>query len=118
MLKCHCHGGNRDSKSQPGLLQKSLVPRKSCEGCTAGTCKPDEQSMEIDAVNKAGAKAGQRGQGCHKVIHISQRFHARLRHSCNSSDCRRGSWQKKFSAVSLKIQTPTYCQQYSVSGLF
>jgi sigma-E factor negative regulatory protein RseC len=37
------------------------VPRKStCEGCTAGTCTTGEQSMEIVAVNKAGAQPGQR----------------------------------------------------------
>ena len=48
-------------KSTTGVFAKVSVPKKSvCEGCTAGTCKPDEQSMEIDAVNKAGAKAGQR----------------------------------------------------------
>ena len=48
-------------KSIEGALAKVSVPRKSvCEGCTAGTCKPDEQSMEIDAVNKAKAKVGQR----------------------------------------------------------
>lgn len=48
-------------KSVEGALARVSVPRKSvCEGCTAGTCKPDEQSMEIDAVNKAKAKAGQK----------------------------------------------------------
>ncbi len=48
-------------KSITGDFAKVSVTRKSvCEGCTAGTCKPDEQSMEIDAVNKAGAKAGQK----------------------------------------------------------
>jgi sigma-E factor negative regulatory protein RseC len=37
------------------------VPKKSsCEGCTAGTCSAGEQSMEIDALNKAGAVIGQR----------------------------------------------------------
>ncbi len=48
-------------KSTTGVFAKVSVPRKSvCEGCTAGICKPDEQSMEIDAVNKAGAKVGQK----------------------------------------------------------
>lgn len=48
-------------KSTAGAFAKVSVPKKSgCEGCTAGTCKPDEQSMEIDALNKAGAKAGQK----------------------------------------------------------
>lgn len=37
------------------------IPRKSaCEGCTAGTCRQEEQSMEIEAVNQAGAAEGQR----------------------------------------------------------
>ena len=37
------------------------VPKKSsCEGCTAGTCSAGEQSMEIEALNKAGAVIGQR----------------------------------------------------------
>ncbi|MBI4684665.1 MAG: SoxR reducing system RseC family protein [Nitrospirae bacterium] len=48
-------------KSIEGMIAKVSVPRKSvCEGCTAGTCKPDEQSMEIEAINKAKAKVGQR----------------------------------------------------------
>jgi sigma-E factor negative regulatory protein RseC len=37
------------------------VPRKSsCDGCTLGTCKPDDQSMEIEAFNQAGAQVGQK----------------------------------------------------------
>lgn len=48
-------------KSLEGVLAKVDVPKKSaCEGCTAGTCKPDEQCMEIEALNQAGAKVGQR----------------------------------------------------------
>ena len=48
-------------KSVQGVMAKVAVPKKSvCEGCTAGTCKPEEQSMEIDALNKAGAKTGQK----------------------------------------------------------
>ena len=48
-------------KSTQGMFAKVSVPRKSvCEGCTAGTCTPDEQAMEIEAINKAKAKAGQR----------------------------------------------------------
>ncbi len=48
-------------KSVQGALAKVSVPRKSvCEGCTAGTCKPEEQSMEIEAVNRARAKVGQK----------------------------------------------------------
>jgi len=48
-------------KSIAGVMAKVSVPKKSvCEGCTAGTCKPEEQSMEIEAINRAGAKAGQK----------------------------------------------------------
>ena len=43
-----------------GLTAKVSVPRKSaCEGCTAGTCKPGEQSMEIEAMNPIKANVGQ-----------------------------------------------------------
>ena len=43
-----------------GLTAKVSVPRKSaCEGCTAGTCKPGEQSMEIEALNPIKAQVGQ-----------------------------------------------------------
>jgi sigma-E factor negative regulatory protein RseC len=46
-------------KSVNGVLAVVNVPRKSaCEGCTAG-CKMDEQFMEIEAFNQAGAKVGQ-----------------------------------------------------------
>ena len=48
-------------KSTEGLIAKVTVPRKNvCEGCTAGMCKPDEQSMELEALNPVGAIAGQR----------------------------------------------------------
>ena len=48
-------------KSTSGMIAIVTVPRKSaCEGCNAGICKPEEQSMEIEAVNRAGAVAGQR----------------------------------------------------------
>ena len=43
-----------------GLTAKVTVPRKSaCEGCTAGTCTPGEQSMEIEALNPIEARVGQ-----------------------------------------------------------
>jgi sigma-E factor negative regulatory protein RseC len=46
-------------KSVNGVLAVVNVPRKSaCDGCTAG-CKMDEQFMEIEAFNQAGAKVGQ-----------------------------------------------------------
>ncbi|TAN43551.1 MAG: hypothetical protein EPN25_00225 [Nitrospirae bacterium] len=48
-------------RSTEGNMAVVAVPRKSaCEGCTAGTCKPDEQAMEIEALNRAGAVAGQK----------------------------------------------------------
>ncbi|MEW6108959.1 MAG: SoxR reducing system RseC family protein [Nitrospirota bacterium] len=48
-------------KSIAGMTAIVSVPKKSaCEGCTAGICKPDEQSMEIEALNRAGAKVGQK----------------------------------------------------------
>lgn len=48
-------------KSINGMLALVDVPRKSsCEGCSAGTCKPEEKTMEIEALNRAGAAAGQR----------------------------------------------------------
>ncbi len=48
-------------KSIEGLIAKVNVPIKSaCEGCTAGTCKRGEQSMEIDALNPVEARIGQK----------------------------------------------------------
>ena len=37
------------------------VPKKSaCEGCSAGTCRPEDQGMEIEAINRAHASPGQK----------------------------------------------------------
>lgn len=48
-------------KSVEGLVAKVSVPRKSaCEGCTVDTCKPAEQSMEIEALNPVKAQIGQK----------------------------------------------------------
>ncbi len=48
-------------KSVEGMTAVVAVAKKSaCEGCTMGTCKPDDKSMEIEAWNEAGAKEGQR----------------------------------------------------------
>jgi len=48
-------------RSTSGGMAIVAIPRKSaCDGCTAGTCKTEEQSMEIEAVNHAGAVEGQR----------------------------------------------------------
>lgn len=47
--------------STDGVTAKVAVPRKSaCEGCSAGTCKPGEQSMEIEALNPIKANVGQK----------------------------------------------------------
>jgi sigma-E factor negative regulatory protein RseC len=46
-------------RSTDGPLAIVDVPKKSaCEGCTAGTCKIEDQFMEIEAFNRAGAKVG------------------------------------------------------------
>lgn len=38
-----------------------VLPKKNaCEGCTMKMCKPDQQSMEIKALNIANAKLGQK----------------------------------------------------------
>jgi sigma-E factor negative regulatory protein RseC len=48
-------------KSVDGAVAKVSVPKRSaCEGCTVGICKPDEQSMEIEALNPLKAQAGQK----------------------------------------------------------
>ncbi len=48
-------------RSVNGPLAIVDVPKKSaCEGCTAGTCKIEDQCMEIEAFNRAGAKVGDR----------------------------------------------------------
>jgi sigma-E factor negative regulatory protein RseC len=44
-----------------GLVAKVAIPRKSaCEGCTVETCKPDEQSMVVEALNPVKARVGQK----------------------------------------------------------
>jgi positive regulator of sigma E activity len=48
-------------KSTEGNMAIVAVARKSaCEGCTSGICKPDAQTMEIEALNQAGAGVGQK----------------------------------------------------------
>jgi sigma-E factor negative regulatory protein RseC len=43
-----------------GMTAKVTVPRKSaCEGCSAGTCKPSEKTMELEALNPIKATVGQ-----------------------------------------------------------
>ena len=44
-----------------GITAKVTVPRKSaCEGCSAGTCKPGDKTMEINALNPINAGIGQK----------------------------------------------------------
>ncbi|MBI5847366.1 MAG: SoxR reducing system RseC family protein [Nitrospirae bacterium] len=46
--------------SVEGLHARVSVPKKSsCQGCSSGTCVAGDQSMEIEAINKAGAVVGQ-----------------------------------------------------------
>jgi len=48
-------------KSIEGVMAIVDVPVKSaCEGCTAGTCRPQDKFMEIEAFNQAGAVVGQK----------------------------------------------------------
>lgn len=48
-------------KSVDGSLARVMVQKKSsCDGCTAGACRPGDQSMEIEAINSIGAREGQR----------------------------------------------------------
>lgn len=61
MVKCYVIEEIGTVKSVDGIMAVVYVPRKSaCDGCTAGTCKVEEQFMEIEALNKAGAKVGQK----------------------------------------------------------
>lgn len=48
-------------KSIDGMLAVVSVPKKSaCEGCTMGICKPEDQFMEIEALNPVNARVGQK----------------------------------------------------------
>lgn len=61
MLKCNTVEEVGVIKSIEGLFAKVSVPLKSaCEGCTAGICKPEEQTMEIEALNPLKARVGQK----------------------------------------------------------
>jgi len=43
-----------------GLTAKVNIPKKSgCEGCTAGSCKPEVQYVELEALNPIKADVGQ-----------------------------------------------------------
>lgn len=62
-------------KSVEGMLAIVSIPKKSaCEGCSLGICKPDEQSMEIKALNSVNATVGQK-------VKIVMQAHAYLRSS-------------------------------------
>ncbi len=48
-------------KGIEGMMAVVSIPKKSaCEGCSLGICKPDEQSMEIRALNPVNAHTGQK----------------------------------------------------------
>jgi sigma-E factor negative regulatory protein RseC len=48
-------------KDVEGMMAVVSIPKKSaCEGCSLGVCKPDEQSMEIRALNPFNAHVGQK----------------------------------------------------------
>jgi sigma-E factor negative regulatory protein RseC len=48
-------------KSIEGLVATVSVPKKSaCEGCSLGICKPEDQTMEIEALNHVNARVGQK----------------------------------------------------------
>jgi len=61
MVKCTVMEEIGTIKSIDGLFAVVSVPRKSsCEGCSLGICKPEEQFMEIEALNAAKAAVGQK----------------------------------------------------------
>lgn len=48
-------------KSTEGVIAKVIIERKSiCDQCTVGTCKVTEGGAEIDALNSARARIGQK----------------------------------------------------------
>lgn len=60
MVKCSMNEEVGVVKSRNGVFAIVSVPKKSaCEGCTMGTCKTGDESMEIEAFNEAGAQEGQ-----------------------------------------------------------
>lgn len=61
MVKCNVMEEVGTVKSTEGVMAIVDVPVKSaCEGCTAGTCRPQDKFMEIEAFNQAGAAVGQK----------------------------------------------------------
>lgn len=48
-------------KSIEGIVATVSVPKKSvCEGCSLGICRPEDQTMEIEALNHVNARVGQK----------------------------------------------------------
>lgn len=48
-------------KSIEGMVATVSVPKKSvCEGCSLGICRPEDQTMEIEALNHVNARVGQK----------------------------------------------------------
>jgi sigma-E factor negative regulatory protein RseC len=61
MVKCTVMEEVGTIKSTDGLFAVVCIPRKSsCEGCSLKICKPEEQFMEIEALNAAKADVGQK----------------------------------------------------------
>lgn len=62
-------------KSIDGSLATVAIEKKnSCEGCTLKICKPDEQHMEIEALNSVQAAVGQK-------VKIAMKSYSYLRNS-------------------------------------
>jgi sigma-E factor negative regulatory protein RseC len=61
MLNCYAVEEIGVIKSIHGVTAKVSIPRtKTCEGCTAGICVQDKESMEIEAFNQVDAHVGQK----------------------------------------------------------
>ena len=62
-------------KSIDGSLATVAIKKKSsCEGCTLKICKPDEQHMEIEALNPVHAAVGQK-------VKVAMKSYSYLRNS-------------------------------------
>ena len=62
-------------KSIDGSLATVAIEKKSsCEGCTLKICKPDEQHMEIEALNSVQAAVGQK-------VKVAMKSYSYLRNS-------------------------------------
>lgn len=61
MVKFHAVEEVGVIKGIEGVMAVVSIPRKSaCDGCSLGVCRPDEQYMEIKALNPVHANIGQK----------------------------------------------------------